>query len=79
MIMLDNHRVDSNDINLKHWSSKLLEQVFIGFDMRACCSLGTAVPRLLRVMSYSTWPDQALAVLARLLSTFVYPSPSMPS
>jgi hypothetical protein len=58
---------------------EFLEKVSIRIAMRAYCSPGTALCRLFRVISYSIWSDQALAVLARQPSSFAYPSPSMPS
>jgi hypothetical protein len=59
---------------------EFLEKLSIRIAERAYCSPGAALRRLFRAISYSIWSDQALAVLARQpSSTFVYPSPSMPS
>jgi hypothetical protein len=58
---------------------EFLEKLSIRIAERAYCSPGAALRGLFRAFSYSIWSDQALAVLARQPSTFVYPSPSMPS
>jgi hypothetical protein len=58
---------------------EFFEKLSIRIAERAYCSPGAALRRLFRAISYSIWSDQALAVLARQPSTFVSPSPSMPS
>jgi hypothetical protein len=58
---------------------EFLEKLSIRIAEHAYCSPGAALRRLFRAISYSIWSDQALAVLARQPSAFVYPSPSKPS
>jgi hypothetical protein len=58
---------------------EFLEKLSIRIARGMDCCPGAALRRLFRVVSYSIWSDQALAVLARQRSTFASPSPSMPS
>jgi hypothetical protein len=58
---------------------EFLEKLSIRIAERAYCSPGASLRRLFRAISYSIWSDQALAILAQQPSTFVYPSPSLPS
>jgi hypothetical protein len=58
---------------------EFLEKLSIRIAVRAYCSPGAALRRLIRAISYSLWSNQALAVMARQASTFANPWLSMPS